>query len=202
MIKTHIDIPKLIKSYNKTGHVLFEDDSKPFNLNIIGVRSANPETNKFNCRLIDLWKFEGSWNIFQMQATTLPGLHWLENPMNPKGCAILPEGQHRSKWKVTKHRGKYDALCQRLGKVTVFRDGNRDRKYDMVEGTKMEGMFGINIHRAHDGYELETVNKYSAGCQVIQHPSEYKIHMDIVRQSVKHWGNSFSYTLINENDLN
>lgn len=202
MITTQIDIPKLIKSYNKTGHVLFEEDSKNFNLNIIGVRSQNPITNQFNCKLIDLWKYEGCWNIFQMQATTLPGLKWMESPMNPDGCAILKEGQYRSTYKISNHNGKYEALCQRLNDVDVFRDNDRDREYDMIKGTLQSGMFGINIHKAHENYELETVNGYSAGCQVVQDPQDYLVHMTLVRQARINWGNSFTYTLINETDLN
>ena len=132
--------------------------------------------------------------------TSLPGLHWLENPMNTKGCAILKEGQYKS-YKVDKHNGKYDAICQRLGDVTVWRDDDRDREYDMVKGTEMTGKFGINLHRAHSNYELETVDKYSAGCQVIQDPDEFDVHMEVVKKAAEVWGNSFTYTLINEKDL-
>jgi hypothetical protein len=46
------------------------------------------------------------------------------------------------------------------------------------------------------------VNKNSAGCQVIQDPNEYDIHMKIVIKAAEIWGNSFTYTLINEKDLN
>lgn len=69
-----------------------------------------------------------------------------------KGMASLNPGV----WPVYRfdlHSGKYLALCQRAGPVTVTRDGNPpyvDR-----------GMFGINIHRG-------SVNSTSsAGCQTI-----------------------------------
>jgi len=57
-------------------------------------------------------------------------------------------------------------------------------------------------HKAHENYELETVNGYSAGCQVVQDPQDYLVHMTLVRQARINWGNSFTYTLINEKDLN
>lgn len=63
-------------------------------------------------------------------------------------------------------------------------------------------MFGINIHRAHQDYELETVDKYSAGCQVIQDPNEFDVFMGVVKKSAEIFGNKFTYTLINENDIN
>ena len=191
----------LIKAMEKLGHVVFKGDSKPYNLNIVGIRAIKPTTNRFNDLMCVFWKYEGQWNIYKMQCTTLPGLHWLENPMNRKGCAILKEGQYRSTYSIDKHNGKYLALCQRLGEVTVYRDDDRDREYDMLEGTEQTGYFGINIHRASAYKELERVDKNSAGCQVIQDPNEYRIHMDIVEKAAEVWGNSFTYTLINQKNL-
>ena len=191
----------IIAAMQRLGHSVYQHDKTPYNLNIVGIRAAKPIVNKFNCLMTVFWKYEGNWNIYKMQMTSLPGLHWLENPMNTKGCAILKEGQYKSVYKVDKHNSKYDALCQRLGDVTVYRDGDRDREYDLIKGTEMTGKFGINLHRAHPNYELETVNKYSAGCQVIQDPDEFEIHMEIAKKAAEVWGNSFTYTLINEKDL-
>ena len=136
-----------------------------------------------------------------MQATTLPGLKYMKTPLSPKGCAILKEGQYRGVYKLDKHSGKYDALCQRLGDVTVYRDNDKDTSYDMLDGTEQTGMYGINIHRAAAYKELENVDGNSAGCQVVEDPLEYDIHMELVYKAVDVWGNSFSYTLINENNL-
>jgi hypothetical protein len=191
----------LIEAVEKLGHSVFKGDTKPYNLNIVGIRAIKPATNRFNDLMCVFWKYEGQWNIYKMQCTTLPGLHWLENPMNPKGCAILKEGQYKSTYSVDKHNGKYLALCQRLAPVTVYRDDDKDREYDMIASTEQRGMFGINIHRASAYKELERVNKNSAGCQVIQDPNEYEIHMDIVKKAAEVWGNSFTYTLINQKNL-
>ncbi len=191
----------IIAAMQRLGHSVYQHDETPYNLNIVGIRAAKPIVNKFNCLMTVFWKYEGNWNIYKMQMTSLPGLHWLENPMNTKGCAILKEGQFKGVYKVDKHNSKYDALCQRLGDVTVYRDGDRDREYDLVKVTEMTGKFGINLHRAHSNYELETVNKYSAGCQVIQDPDEFDVHMEVVKKAAEVWGNSFTYTLINEKDL-
>ena len=190
----------IISAMMRLGHSVYRNDTKPYNLNLVGIRCAKPIVNKFNCLFAVFWKYEGHWNIYKMQMTSLPGLYWLANPSNPKGCAILKEGQYKS-YKIDKHNGKYDAICQRLADVTVYRDDDRDREYDLVKGTEMTGMFGINLHRAHPDYELETVNKYSAGCQVIQDPDEFEVHMEVVKKAAEVWGNSFTYTLINEKNL-
>ena len=200
-MRKDIEVPTLIKALNKLGHDVFSGDSKPYNLNIVGIRSSSPTTNLFNDLICVFWKYEGHWNIYKMQATTLPGLHWLENPMNPKGCAILKEGQYKGVYKIDKHQGKYDALCQKLAEVTVYRDDDKDTEYDLVEGTESKGFFGINIHQASAIKELESVGRNSAGCQVVQDPHEYDVHMSIVKKSAEIWGNKFSYTLINEGNL-
>jgi hypothetical protein len=121
--------------------------------------------------------------------------------MNSKGCAILKEGQYKGVYEIDLHNGKYEAICQRLGPVTVYRDDDKDTEYDMLEGTEQTGMFGINLHRASAYKELDDVDKNSAGCQVIQDPNEYEVHMGIASMAAEIWGNKFTYTLINENDL-
>ena len=70
----------------------------------------------------------------------------------------------------------------------------------MIEGSTEKGYFGINIHRASQG-ERETVDGYSAGCQVIQNSDEYDVFIEICKKSEKYWGNSFSYTLLTQEDL-
>jgi hypothetical protein len=191
----------LIKAMIKKGYEVFESDSKPFNLNIVGVRDSSPKTNFFNDSLSVFWKYEGQWNMLTFQATTLAGLKYLKTPMNPKGCAILVPNQYKGVWKLDGHgKTKYTALCQRNGEVEVYRDADKDNEYDMIEGNTEKGYFGINIHRASQG-ERETVDGYSAGCQVIQNSDEFDVFIEICKKSEKYWGNSFSYTLLNQSDL-
>ena len=191
----------VIRSLKKLNYSVYEHDSKPYNLNIVGIRATNPVVNDFNDLMCVFWKFKGNWNAYKMICTTLPGLKYLETPLNPAGCAILVPGQYKSTYSVDKHNGKYDALCQRLADVTVYRDDDKDNDYDMIDVSEQTGMFGINIHQADDEFSIDHVNGYSAGCQVIQNPKEYDIHMDVVKMAAEVWGNSFTYTLINEKDL-
>ena len=120
--------------------------------------------------------------------------------MNVKGTAILKEGQYRSCWKIGKHQGKYTALVQRKP-VTVIRDADRDAEYDYDSGVAEKGLFGINIHRSNSKRESTQVDKWSAGCQVFANPWEYDVFIKICEESADIFGNSFSYTLINEEDL-
>lgn len=102
------------------------------------------------------------------RASCDPG--WLcirgENPApNPNGCALLLNGVHL--FKLGQHSG-HDALVQ--GETFYIRRLNKD-------GTMKPGKFaagtgaGINLHSG--GANLNDVNIFSAGCQIIYSPEGY-----------------------------
>ena len=133
--------------------------------------------------------------------TTEPGISFMKNPSNAKGAAILVPGQYRGVYAVDLHRGKYKALCQRLGAVKVYRDNNKDDIYNLNPIKIDKGWFGINIHRSNGTWTRETVDNYSAGCQVFSNPKDFLSFMNIIEKSKAIYGNKFTYTLINEEDL-
>tara|TARA_R110000824_G_scaffold346623_1_gene533446 strand:+ start:116 stop:721 length:606 start_codon:yes stop_codon:yes gene_type:complete len=176
-----------------------------YNLNIIGVRNSstnNEVTNKFDDKLTVSYKKEGEWKFFCFDCTTDPGDDWMDNSMNSKGCAILKPGQYRSSHKIRLHGGKYEALGQQKP-VTVYRDRDKDGKYDFDEATTDTGVFGINIHRAtkYAGKKSTNIDKWSAGCQVIAANDDFETFMKICRKAREVWSNSFTYTLIESNDI-
>ncbi len=89
-----------------------------------------------------------------------------------KGIAVLNPGA----WFVHRfdiHNGKYLALCQRAGKVTVSRDGKDGKSYEDT------GMFGVNIHKG--SYHGTS----SLGCQTLhpdQWPSFINLATDLARR--------------------
>ena len=191
-----IEIPHIIKVLKSKDYLVFEDDSKNFNLNIVGIRTNDDTSNKFNDWMVIFWKFGGFWNNMIFPITTDPGIYWREHPMNVKGTAILKEGQHRGMWKVGTHKG-YPALQQHKP-CTVIRDSDMDKVLDF-DGSEDVGLFGINHHKA--GNESTQVDKWSAGCQVQPTSALWHIEMEIFKEAAASWGNSFTYTLIHENDL-
>ena len=185
------------------GYKWFENGD--YNLNIVGVRNSetlNEVTNKFDDYLTLSYKINGEWNYHCFDATTDPGKHWVDNVLNEAGVAILKENQYRGSHKIGLHQGKYEALRQQKP-VQVYRDNNLDDCYDMDESTLQEGIFGINIHRATkwEGKKSTQIDKWSAGCQVIAANDDFRLFMEICNKSKDIWGNSFTYTLINSDDL-
>lgn len=189
------------KTLLNKGYVYFERGL--YNLNIIGVRANNNNkiTNAYDDILLLEYKNGNNLQHIMYSITTEPGDYYMRQKLgNPKGTAILVPGQYRGCWMIAKHRGKYDALCQ-CKPVKVYRDGNKDDVYDLNPETIEEGIFGINIHRSNEYTTRETVDMYSAGCQVFNSPREFKNFMYICKKQMLIYGNSFTYTLINEEDL-
>ena len=176
-----------------------------FDVNIIGVRNTETKgrvTNAFDDCVTISYKEDGEWKFHCYKATTDPGSHWEKNLLNKKGVAILKPGQYRGSHKLRLHLGKYLALGQQKP-VKVYRDNNRDGKYDLLEESIDEGLFGINIHRAtgRAGGTSIRVDKWSAGCQVIADNDDWYQFLDICQTAREIWGNSFSYTLLESKDI-
>jgi hypothetical protein len=187
------------KAVKDKGYKWFEDNSnKGYDVNIVGVRNnspsvANKVTNVFDDHITISYKDSlGNWNFFCWNATTDPGKKGVEKFHNKKGVARLVPGQYRGAWMIDKHQGKYDALCQRLGVVNVWRDANRDLVFDQkIIDT---GIFGINIHKA--GIDSTWVENWSEGCQVFKRVKDFETFMFICKKAAKIHGNKFSYTLL------
>ncbi len=113
--------------------------------------------------------------------------------MNPKGAALLKPGQWDDCWQIGMHQGKYEALTQ-CAPVTVFRDGNKN---DVAEesATTETGIFGINIHRANPSIVSKLIDKWSAGCQVLNDPKQFA---ELLGKCKKSGFKKFTYTLLKE----
>jgi len=192
-----------IKSLYKEKGYKFFDGNKEFNINIIGVRRDNAGTNKFDDFILVVYRDAELKEICKIYpATTDPGEHWLKNPMNPKGTAVLTTGQHRGAWTIGKHQNNYTALVQ-CKPLKVWRDNNKDEiiDYNNISTVVDNGYFGINIHRSNPYDKSYLVNKWSAGCQVFQAVADFNEFVALCKKSANLYGNSFSYTLITEQDL-
>ena len=192
------------KSVKSKGYVWFSDPNKKgYDVNIVGVRNNSPSvsdkvTNVFDdCLTISYLDEKGIEQFYCWMSTTDPGKKGTQQYHNNKGVARLVPGQYRGVYKIDLHQGKYSALCQRLGNVTVFRDANRDLIFE--EKITDTGMFGINIHKA--GQDSTWVENWSEGCQVFKRVKDFDTFMSICKKASKIWGNNFSYTLLESTDI-
>ena len=181
----------------KKGFAYFSDGE--LNLNIIGVRQSstgNKVTNLFDDFLTLSYKHNGAWVFKKWAATTDPGTKGVKEFHNAAGVARLVAGQYRGSHAIGLHQGKYEALKQAKN-VKVYRDANKDMTYD--ESKIQEGVFGINIHKA--GADSTYVENWSEGCQVFKKSADFDEFMVIVKKAAALHGNSFTYTLLNSNEI-
>ena len=189
----------------KKGYAFF--DKGIFNVNIIGVRAKSRHSNKFDDTLLLIYKNKKQeWEVISSVITTDPGEKYLMHPLNDKGTAILIPGQYRGVYRLDIHARRnpkfaHEALCQRGGKLKVWRDNNKNKILDHASETEDEGWFGINIHRSKSSGEADYVGSYSAGCQVFKNSTDFRLFLDVIKRAKKIYGNSFSYTLLEEKDF-
>ena len=195
MSYTREQIETAVKS---KGYVWFEG-TKDYDVNIVGVRNSatgDKVTNVCDDTMTISYKENGEWKFHTWSCTTDPGKKGVMEYHNAAGVARLVEGQYRGSHTIRLHQGKYEALGQSKN-VKVYRDANRDMKYDETKIT--EGVYGINIHKA--GADSTYVENWSEGCQVFKKSANFEEFMKICRKARDIHGNSFTYTLIESKDI-
>ena len=162
---------------------------KWLDFHFVGIRSKANLPNQFD----DLFGVIKGNEVTWFSCTTNPGTHWLKNLLNPKGTALLKPNQYVDTWKIGLHQGKYKAFTQSKP-VEVYRDKNLNEIAE-VSQTVDKGLFGINIHRANETAISKMIDKWSAGCQVLNNPNDFKKLLQMAEESKL---TSFTYTLLNE----
>ena len=165
---------------------------KPGEINIVYLEGFNPggnanadEPNKFNdLRLVfDFDSYGEPETLGGWEATTEPGYHYTDNPMNPKGAARIAFGQYEA-WQVGIHgySDPHEALVQ-VHPVKVHRDWNRDmiRTGDAID----EGLFGINQHHGYD-HSYNDIHTASAGCLVGRTRREHYTFMKTIKSDARY----------------
>jgi hypothetical protein len=179
-------------------------------LNKWGFKGENGKTlvedgdpgNNTNYALAQYNANRGKEIIKVFPTTTNPGVYWLNFPISKLGTAILKPNQWIDCWSLGFHQGKPDhkALVQ-TGKVTVYRDANRDQNYQLNDLKTETGLFGINIHGSGKLAPSKQIGKWSAGCQVFSNWAHKEEVMGILEKFRTVTRNKFTYSLINEADL-
>lgn len=177
-------------------------DKRPFKLNVVGVRNpTNTSPLKFDDQIAYFY-YDENGNIVGkvVRGTTSPSIYFLQNPINTKGAGILKQGQYKDAYSIGLHRGLYEALIQSKP-VEVIRDADRNSIINFFAPTQT-GLFGINIHRATIGKDDSSViGTDSAGCQTFQNTADFNDMMAMAKKSRSMYGNTFTYTLIDQKEI-
>lgn len=194
----------LVAAIKDKGYKIF---TRPYELNIVGIRAENARQNEFDDLICLFFKNDkNEWEYYQFPATTDPGTVFLKNPINPLGTAAIVPGQYIDAYSKDYHNRnkpnkRYLALVQ-AGTIKVYRDLDRNQTFDFGTAKIYDSKpgDGINIHRATRDPKSnpEAVNEFSAGCQVIQNAANFDILMTAVDKHKDLYGNKFTYTLLDE----
>lgn len=192
------NLNSIIKSAEKLGYPI---DKRPNKLNVIGVRNSKATSQDKFDDLIAYFTYDDKGNLVGkvVSGTTDPSTAFLKAPINVKGAAILKSGQYKDAYAIGLHRGQYEALVQ-VKPVTVIRDSDRNAFINYFAPTQT-GLYGINIHKSTKGKSNEDIiDRDSAGCQVFRNIPDFMDMMRLAQTSRKNYGNTFTYTLIDERD--
>jgi hypothetical protein len=201
------------EALRKKGYAFFE--AGDYNLNIIGVRNKQIFDNKFSDRLILLYKVNGIWRTLETAWTTLAGTAGKGGEQNPltaqetgtgvSGTAVIIPNQYRRVYKFVDNYFlwlSYPYFAQ-VNNMQYWRDNDKNGK--ITKGKIYSGNYATNLHRMSNNNEPRTVINdmfvaWSQGCNGSPEP-EYKKILPIVRESVKRYGDIFTYTLLDKEDF-
>jgi hypothetical protein len=198
---TLIDIEKALKN---SDFLLF---TRPYSVNLGGIRSADNRSGMFNDQLYAFY-YTDSGNIegVIVNGTTDAGTYYRNNPLNKEGTAILQhDKQYRGCYQLQDpeldsslrgHKGR--KAFRQIKNMDYWRDNNFDNVLDFTGPTHNEIAY-TNHH--YMGVAGNYVGKWSAGCQGTPESHQNLIYSIADKQIEKGLGDKFSYTLFHEHTI-
>ena len=175
---------------------------EPHKLNLVGLRNANTVSDSFDDIMLVFWYTDtGKLEYRTYKQTTDPSTHFLKNPMDAGGAAIMKGGQYLDSWTLisTARFGFAAKEFMQIRPITILRDNNRDNILDFWTSIATTGLYGINMHTgAGPGQKSVSVGLWSAGCQAMEEWSNWLELISLAERHIALYGNLFSYTLLDE----
>lgn len=110
--------------------IVSREDTKNYNLNLVGVRSKDKATHAFNDRFCVFWKYKGQWQIRIFTVTLDPGMFFYgDEQMKDSGIdeAILLNGQYEGMFTIGKHITQDLSLVQGGG-ANIIRGFDKEKR--------------------------------------------------------------------------
>jgi hypothetical protein len=198
-------ITQIHQVMTKLGMVIFPT---PYSITLGGIRTKDNSSNKFNDWLFASYFDENKKvNSIILEGTTDAGLYYRNNPMSPKGTAIIQHSiQHRGCYQYQNpainkeqrgHQGK-EAFRQ-IANMKYWRDADRDNYLEFGGAEEID----INFTNGHDMGTLgNNVDKFSAGCWGSIEKKMDEFYKLAKLQISKGLGDKFSFSMLHENDFN
>lgn len=175
--------------------------TRPFDMNLGGVRTSDNSADTFNDWLFMFYHDENGNLCGTVEAgTTDAGLYYRLNPIHVNGTAIIMHSvQHKGAYTYMEkggHNGQ-EAFRQ-TGNMKYWRDSDRD-KYLEFDGVEEEAIYNTNGHDM--GTVGVKVHNWSAGCWGSVQKVMDKFYLLAKLQMKNGLGAKFTFTMLHENDL-
>lgn len=177
------------------GYTVF-DDALGDAINLVGIRSAPIDAERFSDWIVAAYRDESRWNCFAFPATTDPATFYRLHPDAVRGRAVLKPGQYPGLWSLSRYRGA--RALRQAAPATVHADARREHFLDTEGMTERSGHFGLYLHRAGRPDERR---RWRAGCQVVADSLHCSFLMDLCARASARFGDRFTYTLLEEADF-
>jgi len=191
--------------------------SKPFEMNIVGIRYQNagdPYSNKFMDRLYLIYKNDqGALKAHWYPISTMPGKYYGNadakanklfkdtDKMKKRGGIGMLQPSQSFHWYIKEYLGE-KALYP--GNQKFYRDKNSGVNKITYSTSGESPNTGMLIHKAfnrNQGKNTYGVFNWSEGCQVIQSPSDLDQIFGLLEKHKAKYGNKFSYVLITKSNV-
>jgi hypothetical protein len=191
---------KLKKVLESKGMTVF---TKDYDMTLGGIRNVTDnKKDRFDDYVFMMYHVAGKLHCEMFQATTLSGIHYLRNPMNPAGTAIVAHDvQHISCYQLQDKGHRGSKAFRQVADMVYYRDNNKNDTADFGGvNNRIKGNFLTNLHRAGNWSIL--VGRNSAGCQVVARlKSLYRMFTLAQYQIENGHGDKFSYALITNREI-
>lgn len=196
---------KLIDLCDSKGFVV---RNKDYFLNIVGCRNDSKRSDRWDDIIVAFrWvnkKFEG----YIFEGTTDAGAYYLLNPMRAAGTAILcPNVQILNHYKLQDNGHAGYRAYRQVKPFPYIRDNNRDtvlnfELFDDKNKWITNERIGSNLHRARPNAIMNTIQKFSAACQVVRKPSDWSKLVQLGDEQIKYTGiDTFHYGILWLSDI-
>jgi len=190
MTRTH-----LIQKLRQKGFKVFEGIGQ---LNLVGIRKANPRAGCFDDELHVFSKVSTSeWVHHVCNMTTDPGTYWLDKKGKPQQTLMLAEGQYLNAFANTESKTKMPTLIQ-IKQVAAYPDYDRKALLDLFPRTPEKGMYRIKLMCAKNNGKYLYLTSDMEGCQVLQYKDDYYKLINMWKGHLAKYGNVFTYTLLDQ----
>ncbi len=193
----YFSIDQIQKALAKKRYLFF-DKERPYMLNIIGIRNSNTTSKPFNDSLYLIYR-DDNLNplMYRFEVSTTPENYHLKTSQN--GNVVLMPGQYIGSHQIGSYKKKYEVLIQKTPvRVVLYNDCSTTAG----PGSKShEGMFEVNICSSHQQVEPQVIEKRFSGSTVFKKAADFNFFMDICRKARIIHENSFTYTLLREEDF-